>query len=143
MENHQSKHWVEMNSVLNSSLKEIPIQHTVYISEKEPPDFILPTNITCNIYHPLHMDGQPGVTPDEDTKIRIMDFIRSNDCTDSGNVTELSRESLDRLFSTPSIMAVLFSSTSRKEDKIIGTMITPLFRAQYGDFNLFTSYTTF
>lgn len=86
------------------------------------------------------MDGQGGSTPDEATKLRIMDFIRVNDCTDSGNVTELSRESLDRLFSTPSVMAVLLNSL---EDKIIGTMISPIFRAQYGDFSFLTSYTTF
>lgn len=154
MEENQtrSKHWADMNCVLNSSLIEKSNQHAFYISENEPPDFILPAGITYIIYHPLHMDGQLGNAPDEETKLRIMEFIRVNDCTDSGNVTELSRESLDRLFLTPSVMAVLFSSlesecgtssTSRKDDKIIGTMISPIFRAQYGDFSLLTSYTTF
>lgn len=130
----------------------MPNQHAFYISEKEPPDFILPKGITCIIYHPLHMDGKLGTTPDEETKLRIMDFIRVNDCTDSGNITELSRESLNRLFSTPSLMAVLLtsseresgtSSASHEDAKIIGTMISPIFRSQYEDFTFLTSYTTF
>lgn len=84
------------------------------------------------------MNGKHGPIPDEQTKSRIINFIKINDCTGSGNVTELSSESLERLLSTPNILAVLI-----KNNNIIGTMISPIFRAKYKDFSLLTSYTTF
>jgi ribosomal protein S18 acetylase RimI-like enzyme len=136
-------HWSQMNCPLNSSLIERnEIESTFYISKKPPPDFILPSGITCSIYHPLCLDGQIGPTPDKEIKQQIMNFIRENDCTESGNITELSLESLERLLSTPSVMALLINNNNN--NKIIGTMISPIFRANYrGSFEFLTSYTTF
>lgn len=134
----ESKYWVQMNSVLNHRLETNSEPDTFYISEKAPPKFILPDGVQYFIYHPLHLDGQIGKIPSESIKNKIMEFIRVNDCTDSGNITELSRESLDRFLSTPVFIAILM-----KDDNVIGTMITPIFRVQYKNFNFLSSYTTF
>jgi len=136
----QRMHWDQMNCPLNSVLMDMnQTECPFFISKDPPPNFILPDGITCSIYHPLHLNGEEGTTPDQETKMQIMKFIRENDCTESGNITELSSESLERLFSTPSVMAVL-----SENDKIIGTMISPIFRANYkGSFEFLTSYTTF
>lgn len=127
-----------MNCLLNPSLKDPLDSSEFYITERAPPNLILPSNIHCITYHPLHLDGQIGDTPNNTIKDKIIEFIRINDCTESGNVTELSNESLERLFSTPTVMAVLFQDT-----EVIGTMISPIFRVQYENFPFITSYTTF
>lgn len=92
----------------------------------------------CVIYHPLHLDGTFGLTPNTTTKRDMVQFVSEHDCTDSGNVTELSPESLDRFCSTPSFIGVLTHNND-----IVGTMITPIFRAQYKGTSIITTYTTF
>jgi hypothetical protein len=130
-------HWSQMNCLLNPMIKNS--ENSFYISEKEPPNFILPPDLQSTIYHPCCIDGETGVYPDEVTINRIIQFIRTNDQTGSGNITELSRESLNRLFSTPCIMGLLM-----KESTIVGTMISLIFRVRTRDgFSFLTSYTTF
>lgn len=135
-----SKYWKDMNCVL-----EKPSQNcSFYVSENGPPSFDdLPKGISCAIYHPLHLDGNVGNRPDKEIEEDIISFIKTHDEGDNGNVTELTQESLQRLFSTPSVMAIL-----RKDNKIIGTMISPIFRVKYKrvnrkPLNILSSYSTF
>ena len=101
-----------MNCPLNLTIESLG--NSFYISEKEPPDFILPPHVQSIIYHPCCMNNETSSSPDEVTIDRIIQFIRTHDRTGSGNITELSRKSLNRLFSTPCVM---------KDDEIIGTML--------------------
>lgn len=139
---HSSDHWTQMNCPLNPSLMQTP--NSFYISEKEPPDFTLPDDIICLVFHPQHMDGTTGLNPDASMKADIIEFIRAHDRTSSGNVSELCLDSLNRLLSTPSMMAILINDSA-----IIGTIITLILRVQYRDpttkeiRDLITSYTTF
>lgn len=128
--------WSQMNCILNPSLSLNP--KSFYISEQEPPDFVLPSEIICTVYHPLHIDGSTGPAPDETMKQHIIEFIRTHDRTHSGNITELSPESLSRMLATPSILAIL-----QEQGRIIGTIITLLLRVQYREFRFLSSYTTF
>lgn len=138
-----SMHWNQMNCPLNTSLNQV--ESSFYISQKAPPDFILPPGITCKIYHPLHMDGSKGEPISQDSKNAIMKFIREHDRTDSGNTTELSQESFARLTSTATVIAVLYKEGDLgTSNEIIGTMFSIIFRAQTsGNCDLITSYTTF
>jgi len=104
------------------------MEHSIFYSE---PKFIeLPNNITCVVYHMNPIS--------EDTKVSIMEFIKTHDCTDSGNITELSVETSKRLLSTSAFLGILYNNTN-----IIGTIITCMFRAKYKEHKLLTSYTTF
>lgn len=137
-----------MNCVLNSSL--VPseehcsmLSSSFYISEKPPPDFILPSDMSCKMYHPITIDGIPCDVIDPDMQIKIMDFIKTHDCTDSGNITELSQESLNRFLLIPCVIGILFHN-----DQIVGTMISVILRVHYSDkesegLDLLTTYTTF
>lgn len=138
-----------MNCVANASLQqgnhlELSSVQSFYISEKPPPNFILPDDITCQVYHPRTLDGSICDIISQHLQSQIIDFVNVNDCTDSGNITELSIESFNRILSTPSFLGFLI-----KDKKIIGTMFTLVFRACYQDhpskepFEFLTSYTTF
>ena len=101
------------------------------IDNSTPLDPIISDNITCIIYHPLHLNGNIGEVPDKEP---IMKFIKLHDKTDSGNITELSLNSFTRILSTPCFIGILF-----KNGEIIGTMFTLIFRTT----QLLTTYTTF
>lgn len=142
-------YWREMNCVLNDSLMKScnsskQSQSNFYVSEDSPPTFILPENITCKIYHPLTLNNTQADVIDDDTRIRIMDFIRINDCTESGNITELSPKTFDRILSTPCFIGVLLQSTPNHMT-IIGTMFTLILHVSSGthNFDFYTTYTTF
>lgn len=133
-------HWNQMNCSENSSLT----SHSeggncsFYISENPPPDIILPSDISCIIHHPLSLDGITSASLDVESRNAIIDFIKTHDCTESGNITELSIESFDRLSTTP-----CFIGTLLKHNEIIGTMITLIFRAKKDNLEFITTYTTF
>jgi len=135
--------WSEMNCLLNKTLK--PNNEEVYISENEPVNFKLPAGIKYKVYDNRGYGGtggKGGMTLE--LKEEMMEFIRRNDRTDSGNVTELSEESLNRIIGTRSIVIVLVEN-----NKIIGTIISLIFRVQYKNeekseiLDFLTTYTTF
>ena len=112
----------------------------------------MPDDITCIIYHPLTLNGTPGTPINNAIKTAIMEFIKLHDCTDSGNITELAPESLERFLSVPCYVGIL-----RQKEKIIGTMFTVLLRVGFRqetnsgelqhesvkEIEILTSYTTF
>lgn len=134
MEIVKNQHWNQMicdiNPLVNSS-------HPFFISESSPPSYIIPNGFYCIVYHPVSLNNQEGIKPSKKTKEKIIKFIENHNCINN-NVTELTMESLDRFLSTPSFLGVLF-----KEKEIVGTILTLLFRVQYNDLNIITSYTTF
>jgi hypothetical protein len=69
---------------------------------------------------------------------RIMEFIRTHDVTDSGNVTELSSDNCTRLLSGPTVVAVV-----TRNNNIIGTMFSLPLRVQHHEHTFLSSYTTF
>lgn len=110
----------------------ISINPSFYINSDPPSDVISPKDIICKIYHSNDL-------LDKDLQINIMKFIKTNNCTDSGNVTELSVNSLERFISMPCIIGILFHNNI-----IIGTIFTIILRVNYkDDVNFLTSYTTF
>lgn len=106
----------------------------------------MPDNIKCVIYHPLNFNGVIEDSIDNDMKNKLIKFINTHDRTDSGNVTELTPESLERFLSIPGYIGIL-----HQKEKLIGTMFTILLRAEYKspelqrheNIQLITSYTTF
>lgn len=122
-----------MNCSLNNSINHSESSSYFYITQKDPPDFILPPNFTCRTYYPFPSDLPSSIKDD------IIKFILDNDTTDSGNTTELSLTSFNRLLSTPLIISVLYH-----DSKIIGTMFSIILRASYkSNLDVLTSYTTF
>lgn len=105
--------------------------HPVYITNDIPPDFTLPEDINTVIYH----NQSPF---DQVTKTNIMKFIQNNNTTFTGNVTELSQKSFDRILSGSYLIVVL-----KTNDKIIGTIISLIFRAKFQETELLTTYTSF
>lgn len=102
-----------------------------YISTQAPPGYTLPPNITCVVYsreNPLPRDY-----------FRLLErFTHEHNCTSSGNITELSLESLERFTCMPYACAVL--STAQE---IVGLMIAVILRAAHGTQDILTSYNTF
>ena len=138
--------WCEMNCVYNKLALEQ--EQPFYISKNPPPDFVLPSpEMRCKVYHTVNSNTVPPardvVTSDKiSPKLQsdIMDFIRLNDCTDSGNITELSHETFSRLLTVPCFIGVIF-----KRDRIVGTIFSIVLRARTYELsdNFLTSYTTF
>lgn len=117
-------HWNQMNCVLNPNLDKN--NGDFLISQEAPVDFILPSNMSCKVYETIKLTGSSGDTIDLQLKEEIMNFIKINDCTDTGNVTELSNESLTRFLQTPGGITVLYYKNS-----IIGIMLSIILRCIY------------
>lgn len=142
MEQQNGMHWNQMNCILNKKLDNTIInseKSQFYISENPPPDYISPDGITLKTYHPINLNGDICDTIDDDIINKIIKFIGVNDVTGTGNITELSKESLDRFMSIPCVIGILFNS----DNNIIGTMISVILRVRYNNIDLLTSYTTF
>ena len=136
MEHSDEMHWNQMNCTLNNTLNISTSEF--YISENPPPEIILPSNITCRMYHPVTLEGEICDIIDPDVQNKIMNFIKVHDRTDTGNTTELSEESFKRFLSMPCVIGILFDNNN-----IIGTMISVILRVRYNTIDLLTSYTTF
>ena len=129
--------WCEMNCPYNKQAmaQELPF----YISKNPPPDFVLPSpEMRCKVYHTVNVDVGGEIS--QQLQSEIMDFIRVNDCTDSGNITELSQETFDRLLSAPCFIGVILL-----KNRIVGTIFSIVLRVRTDCLpdDFLTSYTTF
>lgn len=128
-------HWNEMNCVANPSLVNSDHQNCscchkkLLLSKNKVPEIKIPIpDITHRIFT---NDELPKVIKNE-----IINFIRINNQTESGNITELTEESFNRILSTRSLIGVLI----KDYNQIIGTIITLIFKTNQG---INSSYTTF
>lgn len=121
-------HWSDMNipRPQESHLS------TCYIGQSPPPDFVLPDSFSCVVY------TKDNLMPDI-TKLAMRYFISQHDRTGSGNITELSEESLNRIMEMPHLIAVL---RDQKGD-IVGVMVSLILHAKYKSSDVLTTYNTF
>lgn len=73
--------------------------------------------------------------PTYNIKLNIINFINKYGCTEDGNITEMTLETLDRLLSMPLILILLI-----KNNDIIGTIFSIIIRINN---DILSSYTTF
>ncbi len=86
-------------------------------------------DIICSVYH-------SSINPHH--KLDIIKFIQTHNITNTGNITELSEKSLDRILSLPHLIGILTIN-----NKIIGTIISVIFRVKNMDTEFLTAYTSF
>ena len=133
--NKKHKYWERMCEIKKES-----INNQFLINNEPILDYEIPDNIKCEVLHPLTMNGMNCDNISDELRSDIINFIGTNDCMDSGNITEISIETFNRFLLIPSFIGILYD-----RNKIIGTMFTIIIRSHVRKINedIMTSYTTF
>lgn len=127
-------HWNQMNCELNNSLTKLT-DDNILLTNEGPQDYKLPLNFHERLYYKINDDVK---CMSDDEKIILQKFIKENNCTDTGNVTELSDDTLLRMVSTQHTICLIYDKSETKE-KLIGCVFSLIFRLNY---NILSSYTT-